>query len=181
MALGKPTNINKTASTHKSFTLTWDAATDATGYKIIATEIDGNDAPIGTPIEKDVGTALTGTVDSLKPNTRYLLQVEATDGTNKELSTNSIKERTDDIPKLATPVPTLSNVDWAGTPNPTAKVSWTVDSNAGHYEVQVNTETPVTKASGDTINLIKGEENIVKVTAKLQILRTSLTQKREAL
>ena len=134
MALGKTSNLVITATTHFSFTATWDPATDATGYKLIAQELskDGN-TDIGQPIEGTSVTTPTGSVSGLKPLTNYRLSVEATDGTTTSTSTSTKNFSTADVPELNPPIVTLTDVDWQAM---TAKINWQADTNAGSYTVK---------------------------------------------
>ena len=96
-----PTNLQASAVTHNSVTLSWDDPADSsiTGYEILRRDVVNQAAGVFTTIEADTGSTATTYIDStVAASTHYVYRIKAHNAAGTSPQSGYVNVTTDDAP-----------------------------------------------------------------------------------
>ncbi len=142
-ALSAPDNLDVDGDVGTTeFTVTWNAVTDATGYRVTLSDENGSNEI--TSFETYLGDE-TATFIGLSASTTYLVSVVAKgDGTTFVDSPAATRFVTTADPAFSLTTPYYLTVDSASITPVSFTASWTGDANAEEYEVEAYEKRTIT-------------------------------------
>lgn len=128
-----PTGVKITNMTGSAADLSWAASTDdvtVDHYVISAQELDASGAPVGgVKTQETTDASTSGSINGLKPETKYSFTVTAVDEVGNESSASTAVTGTTKT-KDTTPPDPVTNLHVVGDPTPTSfQVAWTAASD----------------------------------------------------